>query len=190
MTAVAERPDLEHRPARVGDDTNFLKLWAGETISLLGTQVTVLALPLVAVITLDASAGQVGVLNACRFAPFVVVTLVAGVVVDHLPRRPTMVVANAARAVLIALIPLAAVVGGLQVEFLYVVAFAVGIFTVFFDLAYQAYLPSLVARELLTPANSRLQASASAAELGGPGIGGLLVQALTAPYALVADSLS
>jgi MFS family permease len=168
----------------------FAKLWAGETISLLGTQVTVLALPLVAVITLHASAAQVGLLNACRFAPFVVVTLFAGVIVDRVRRRPTMVVANAARAVFIGAIPVAAALGTLSIEYLYVAGFAAGIFTVFFDLAYQAYLPSLVARQWLTAANGRLQASASAAELGGPGLGGLLVQAVTAPYTLAVDAVS
>jgi MFS family permease len=178
------------RSGSVWRNQDFLKLWAGETISLLGTQVTVLALPLVAVITLHASAGEVGVLNACRYTPFIVVTLVAGVIVDRVRRRPTMIVANAARALLIALVPLAAVLGWLRVEYLYGVGFAVGVFTVFFDLAYQAYLPSVVERTLLTPANGRLQASASAAELGGPGVGGLLVQALGAPYALLADALS
>jgi MFS family permease len=190
VTVVAESQALESRGARIWRNSDFLKLWAGETISLLGTQVTVLALPLVAVITLHASAGQVGILNACRYAPFVVVTLIAGVLVDRVRRRPTMIISNAARALLISLIPLAAVFGWLRVEYLYAVGFAVGIFTVFFDLAYQAYLPSLVERELLTPANGRLQASASIAELGGPGLGGLLVQVLSAPYALVADALS
>jgi MFS family permease len=183
---------------RVGDaaprrdlrDDDFLKLWIGETISLLGTQVTALALPLLAVITLQASAGQVGLLNACRYAPFVAVTLFAGVIVDRVRRRPTMIVANAARAFLIGLIPLAAAVDWLRVEHLYAVGFAVGVLTVFFDLAYQAYLPSLVERDLLTPANARLQASASVAELGGPGLGGLLVQVLSAPYALIADAVS
>jgi MFS family permease len=169
---------------------DFVKLWAGESISLLGTQITVLALPLVAVLTLHASAAQVGILNACRYAPFVAVTLVAGVVVDRVRRRPTLIVANLGRAFLIGLIPLAAAFGSLQVEHLYAVAFLVGALTVFFDLAYQAYVPSLVERKLLTEANSRLQASASLAELGGPGLGGLLVQAVTAPYALLVDAVS
>ena len=101
-----------------------------------------------------------------------------------------MIVVNLGRGALIALIPLTALLGLLRIEYLYLVAFAVGILTVFFDLAYQAYLPSIVAAEQLTGANGRLVASASAAELGGPGIGGLLVQALTAPYALLADALS
>ena len=190
MTAAAKHQELESRLTRRGLGGDFAKLWAGEGISLLGTQVTVLALPLVAVITLHATAGQLGVLNACRYAPFVLVTLVAGVAVDRLRRRLTMIFANAVRAFLIALIPVAAALGSLRVEYLYGVAFAVGLFTVFFDLAYQAYLPALVERSELTPANSRLQASASAAELGGPGLGGLLVQALTAPYALAVDAAS
>src|SRR5436309_10112699 len=159
-------------------------------MSLLEPQMPVRALPLRAVIPLRASAAQVGLLNACRYAPFVVVTLFAGVVVDRVRRRPTMIVVNLGRGALIALIPLTALLGLLRIEYLYLVAFAVGILTVFFDLAYQAYLPSIVAAEQLTGANGRLVASASAAELGGPGIGGLLVQALTAPYALAADALS
>jgi MFS family permease len=190
VTAVAKHPELESRLRRRGLGGDFAKLWAGEAISLLGTQVTVLALPLVAVITLHATAGELGVLNACRYAPFVLVTLVAGVAVDRLRRRMTMIFANAVRAFLIALIPVAAALGALRMEYLYGVAFAVGVFTVFFDLAYQAYLPALVERAQLTPANSRLQASASAAELGGPGLGGLLVQALTAPFALAVDAAS
>jgi len=169
---------------------DFLKLWAGETVSLLGTQVTALALPLVAVITLHASAAEVGVLNAFRYAPFMLVTLIAGVLVDRQRRRPTMIVSNAARAGLIALVPVAMFFDRLRVEYLYLVGFALGVFTVFFDLGYQAYLPALVQRRLLTAANSRLQMSASAAELGGPGLGGLLVQALTAPYALAVDAAS
>jgi MFS family permease len=193
MIATTDESNEGCEGARPGPglrDGDFLKLWTGETISLLGTQVTALALPLLAVITLQASAGQVGLLNACRYAPFVFVTLIAGVLVDRVRRRPTMIVANSARAFLIGLIPLAAAFDWLRIEHVYAVGFALGVLTVFFDLAYQAYLPSLVERKLLTPANARLQASASVAELGGPGLGGLLVQALSAPYALIADAAS
>jgi MFS family permease len=190
-TPAATTERKRERPgAAVSRNRDFLKLWAGETASLLGTQVTVLALPLVAVITLHASTGEVGVLNACRYAPFVLVILFAGVVVDRVRRRPTLMLANAGRALLIGLIPLAAAFDSLRVEYLYVVAFLVGVLTVFFDLAYQAYLPSLVERERLSEANTRLQASASAAELGGPGLGGLLVQVVTAPFALLVDAAS
>jgi MFS family permease len=169
---------------------DFVRLWTSETVSLFGTQVTALALPLAAVLSLEASAGEVGILNAARFAPFIVVTLFAGVWVDRHRRRPVLIQSNLGRGILIALIPLAAAGGFLRIEYLYVIAFLVGTLTVFFDLAYQAYLPSLVDRERLTEGNSKLQASASAAEIGGPGLGGVLVQVLTAPYALLADALS
>jgi MFS family permease len=169
---------------------DFLKLWGGETISLLGTQVTVLALPLTAVLTLDASAGELGLLNAARFAPFIAVILFAGVWVDRRRRRPILVHANLGRAALIALVPVAAFTDSLRMELLYAVGFLVGILTVFFDVAYQSYLPSLISRAHLTAGNSRLEASRSAAEVGGPGIGGVLVQLLSAPYALLADAVS
>jgi MFS family permease len=167
-----------------------LKLWAGETISLFGTQVTVLALPLVAVLTLGASAGEVGMLNAARFAPFIGVTLLAGVIVDRARRRPILIRTNVGRTVLLAVIPVAAAFDALRIEYLYVIGFLVGVLTVFFDLAYQSYVPSLVNRTELTGANSKLQASASAAEVGGPGLGGVLVQVVTAPFAIVLDAVS
>jgi MFS family permease len=169
---------------------DFLRLWASETVSLFGTHVTALALPLAAVLTLDATAGEVGILNAARYAPFIAVTIFAGVWVDRLRRRPILIQANLGRALVIGLIPLGAYLGFLRIEYLYVVAFLVGVLTVFFDLAYQAYLPSLIAREQLMEGNSKLQASASAAEVGGPGLGGVLVSLLTAPYALLVDAIS
>lgn len=171
-------------------ERDFLKLWGGETISLFGTQVTVLALPLTAVLTLDATAGELGLLNAARFAPFLVIILFAGVWVDRRRRRPILIETNLGRALLIALVPAAAFFDLLRMEVLYAVGFVVGVLTVFFDLAYQSYLPSLVGRSELTAANSRLAASSSAAEVGGPGVGGLLVQLVTAPYALVVDAAS
>lgn len=184
------RPAKQAPQPGVWRNPDFLKLWASETVSLFGAHVTTLALPLAAVLTLDATAGQVGILNAARFAPFIGVTLFAGVWVDRYGRRPILIWANFGRALLIGLIPLGAYLGFLRMEYLYAVAFLVGILTVFFDLAYQAYLPSLIEREQLTEGNSRLQASASAAEVGGPGLGGLLVQVMTAPYALLIDAIS
>jgi MFS family permease len=171
-------------------DGDFLRLWSGETISLFGTQVTVLALPLTAVLTLGASPSEVGLLNAARFAPFLLVILVAGVWVDRRRRRPILVRTNLGRALLIGLVPAAAFFDLLRMELLYAVGFLVGVLTVFFDLAYQSYLPTLVGRSQLTAGNSRLEASRSAAEVGGPGVGGLLVQAASAPYALVVDAVS
>lgn len=169
---------------------DFVKLWAGETVSLFGTQVTVLALPLTAVLTLEASASEVGLLNAARFAPFIAVILLAGVWVDRRRRLPVLIQTNAGRTLLIALVPAAAALDLLRIELLYVVGFLVGALTVFFDVAYPSYLPSLVPRDRLTEGNSKLQASASAAEVGGPGLGGLLVQLVTAPFALLVDAVS
>ena len=169
---------------------DFLRLWAGETVSLFGSQVTELAMPLVAVYTLSANARQLGLLNAARFAPFLLVTLLAGVLVDRHRRRPILIGSNLGRALLIGLIPLLAAAHWLRMPSLYVLAFAVGVLTVFFDVAYLAYLPSLVDRRVLLEGNTKLQASASAAQVGGPGLGGLLVQLFGAPGALLADAVS
>ena len=169
---------------------DFVRLWAGESISLLGSQVTLLALPLTAVLTLDAGAAQLGVLNAFKFAPFFLVTLLAGALVDRWRRRPVLLATNIGRAVFIGLVPLAAVADVLTIEQLYAVAFLVGILTVFFDVAFWSYVPTIIDKRWLSDANGKLMASSSAADVGGPGIGGLLVGILTAPIALVADAVS
>ncbi len=169
---------------------DFLKLWGSETISLFGTQVTGLALPLTAVLVLDASPIEMGVLGALQFAPFFLVGLPAGVWVDRLRRRPILVGANLGRAVLLGLIPLAALLDTLSMGLLYAASFLVGVLTVFFDVAYQSYLPSLVGREHLVEGNSKLEVSASVAQVAGPAVGGGLVQLLTAPLALLADGAS
>jgi MFS family permease len=169
---------------------DFLRLWTGESISLLGSQVTLLALPLTAVLTLDAGAAQLGLLNAFKFAPFFLVTLLAGVLVDRWRRRPILLATNIGRAVFIGLVPLAAVADVLTIEQLYAVAFLVGILTVFFDVAFWSYVPTIIDKRWLSDANGKLMASSSAADVGGPGLGGLLVGILTAPIALVADAVS
>lgn len=169
---------------------DFLKLWGGETVSLFGSHITNLALPLAAALTLNASPAQMGVLNALRYLPFLLITLFAGVWVDRHRRRPILVAADIGRALLMGLIPLLALAGVLAMEHLYAIVFAAGALTVFFDLAYGAYLPSLVERANLVGANSRLQASASAAEVGGPGLAGILTQLVSAPFAILLDALS
>jgi MFS family permease len=131
-----------------------------------------------------------GLLAAARFAPFLLVTLPAGVWADSRRRRPVLVAANLGRGLLIALVPLLAGLEVLRIQHLYAVAFAVGVLTVLFDVAYQSYLPSLVDRDQLVEGNSRLQPSASAARVGGPGLGGLLVQLAGAPRALLLDAAS
>jgi MFS family permease len=169
---------------------DFLKLWSAETISQFGSQVTGLALPLVAVITLDVSAFAVSALVVIEFAPFLLISLPAGVWVDRLPRRPILIAGDLGRAGLLASIPIAYALDALTIWQLYVVGFFVGICTVFFDVAYQSYLPSLVAREQLVEGNSKLEISRSGAQLGGPAIAGVLIEVLRAPVAILVDAIS
>jgi len=170
--------------------SDFLKLWSAETISQFGTQVSGLALPLVALLVLDASAFEVAALGTVEFAPFILFTLPAGVWVDRLPRRPILIVGDFSRAALLLTIPVAYVADVLTLGQLYVVGFLVGICTVFFDVAYQSYLPSLVVRDQIVEGNSKLEVSRSAAQIGGPGIGGGLIELITAPYAVLVDAVS
>ncbi|MGO8949987.1 MAG: MFS transporter [Ktedonobacterales bacterium] len=171
-------------------NADFLKLWGGETVSLFGSQVTTLALPLTAILVLHATVFQVGILNAVGFAPFLFVTVYAGVWVDRRRRRPILIAANLGRAVLLGGIPVLALMGRLQIGYLFIIWFLVGIGTVFFQLAYQSFLPSLVPARHLAEGNSKLSASESVAEIGGPGLAGVLLQVVIAPVALLVDALS
>ena len=170
--------------------SDFLKLWSAETVSQFGTQVSNLALPLTAVLVLDASAFEVAALGVVEFLPFILFTLPAGVWVDRLRRRPVLIAGDLGRAALLASIPVAYVMDSLSLGQLYVVGFLVGTCTVFFDVSYMSYLPSLVTREQIIDGNSKLEISRSTAQIGGPGLGGLLVQAFTAPYAILVDAVS
>jgi MFS family permease len=169
---------------------DFLKLWSAETVSQFGTQVSLLAIPLTAVIVLDATAFEVAALGTVEFLPFILFTLPAGVWVDRLPRRPILIIGDFGRAALLASVPVTYLTGHLTLPQLYAVGFGTGICTVFFDVAYQSYLPALVEREQLVEGNSKLEISRSSAQIAGPGFAGLLVQAFTAPYAVLVDALS
>ncbi len=169
---------------------DFLKLWGAETVSQFGTQISQLALPLLAILVLDASAFEVGALVTVQFLPFLLFTLPAGVWVDRVRRKPVLIAGDLGRAVLLATIPVAYAGGVLTLVQLYAVGFLVGACTVFFDVAYQSYLPSLVTREQIIDGNSKLEISRSTAQLSGPGLGGVLVQLLTAPYAVLVDAAS
>jgi MFS family permease len=168
----------------------FRLLWSGQTVSQFGTQVSYLALPLVAVKVLHASTFEVGLLTTAAFAAFLLIGLPAGAWVDRMRRRPVLVAADAGRALLMGSIPVAAALGHLTMAQLYIVALLAGVLTVFFDVAYQSYLPALVGRDELVAGNALLETSRSAAQVAGPGAGGALVQALTAPYAIVLDAVS
>jgi MFS family permease len=169
---------------------DFLKLWSAETVSQFGSQTGQLALPFVAILVLDASAFQVAALGTIEFLPFILFTLPAGVWVDRLPRRPILIAGDFGRFALYATVPVAYVADVLTLEQLYVVGFLVGICTVFFDVAYQSYLPALVDRNQIIEGNSKLEISRSAAQVGGPGLGGTLVELFTAPYAVLVDAVS
>jgi MFS family permease len=169
---------------------DFLKLWAGQTVSEFGSQITLLALPIAAISILHASAFAVASLTTFEQLPFLFFALPAGVWVDRLRRRPLLIVGDLGRALALASIPIAYAFGVLQIWQLFAVAFVTGVLTVFFDVAYQAYLPALVGREHLVEGNSKLQVSASGAQTGGPGVGGVLIKVAGAPYAIVADIAS
>jgi MFS family permease len=169
---------------------DFRNLWAAETVSQLGSQVSGLALPLVAVIVLEVSAFKVALLGVIEMAPFILISLPAGVWVDRLRRKPILVTADVGRALLLASVPVAYWLDVLTIWQLYVVGFAFGVLTVFFDVSYQSYLPSLVSREQLIEGNSKLEVSRSGAQLAGPGLAGVLVEAVKAPGAIVVDAVS
>lgn len=169
---------------------NFLRLWAGQSVSLMGSQITQLALPLTAVITLHATAFQMGILQATTSVPVLLLGLFAGVWIDRMRRRPLLVFVDLGRAVLLGSIPLAAYFHYLRIEYLYGVTFFVGILTLFFDVAHMSLLPSLVSREQIVEGNSKLEISRSGAWIVGPGLAGLLIQLLTAPISIIVDALS
>jgi MFS family permease len=171
-------------------EPDFLRLWGAQTVSQVGSQVSRLALPLVAILSLHATTFQVAALGTVEFLPFVLLTLPAGVWVDRLRRRPILMVADWGRAVVLGSVPLAYVFGSLTLAQLYVVGFLVGVGTVFFDVAYQSYLPALVERDNLVEGNTKLEFSRAASQVTGPTIAGALVAALRAPYAVAADAVS
>jgi MFS family permease len=177
-------------PASLFRQREFALLFAGQTISTAGTAINTLALPLVALTVLHASPLAVSLVTAADQIGWLVIGLVAGVWVDRVRRRPVMIGADLARAALVATVPAAWALDALTLAHLVGVALLVGLLTVLFDVAYPAYLPAVVARERLVEGNGHLQAGQLTATIVGPGLGGVLVQALGAPVALLADSAS
>jgi MFS family permease len=182
-TAAPHRPSLW----RQGD---FMKLWTGQTISQFGDEITMLALPFVAIVTLGAEALEMGILGVVRFLPWIAFTLPAGVWVDRMRRRPILIGADLARAVVLASIPIAFLTGWLTMIQVYVVAFLAGTLEVFFDVAYQSYLPSIVERDELVEGNSKLELSRAGSSVIGPTVAGFLVEAVRAPMAMAFDAVS
>src|SRR5471032_693617 len=169
---------------------DFLKLWTGQSISEFGSQVSQLAVPWIAAVSLHASPIEFSILGMLGFLPFILFALPAGVWVDRLRRRPILIAGDLARAAILALIPILWFVDALRMWQLLVLQFVIGIFTVFFDVAYQSYLPALVDREELIDGNSKLQLTVSVAQVAGPSASGGLIAAITAPYAILLDAAS
>lgn len=169
---------------------DFLLLWSGGTVSDLGTAVSTLVLPLIAVRTLDASTFQVALLGVMLRVPFLVLALPAGVIVDRMGRRSLMVWCDVGRMLAIGSIPLVSLFGGVSMWQLVVAALAVGSFRVFFDVADQSFLPTLLPREQLADGNGKLRATETMADALGPSLGAALAGLLGAARAIAADSVS
>jgi len=171
-------------------NTDFRKLWAGQTVSELGSVVTRTAIPLVALIVLGAGPLQFALLIVAASLAVLLVGLFAGAWVDRLRRRPILIWADVIRAILLFSIPAAYIAGFLRIEQLYLVVFLEGCLGALFDAAYPAYVPSLIGVDRVVEGNSKLATSSSLAEIGGPGLAGGLVQAIGAPFAILVDAIS
>jgi MFS family permease len=169
---------------------DYARLWTAATVSLFGTQVSQIAIPFIAAVLLNASPGQVGLLVTIEFLPFLLFTLPAGVWVDRYPRKRILVIGDIGRGLMLLSIPIAYPLGLLTIWQLYLVGFVNGIMTVFFDVADQSYLPSILDREDLVDGNAKLQISQSSAQILGQPFGGGIVAVLTAPVAILIDAIS
>jgi MFS family permease len=169
---------------------DFVKLWTAETISVFGTQITLLALPLIAANTLNVTPFEFGLLGAIEFLPFLLLSLPAGVWVDRMRRRPIMIAGDLIRAAALVSLPIAFAFDALTIWQLYIVGFINGCATVFFDVAYQSYLPAVMDRDQIIDGNAKLETTRSASFIVGPGIAGFLIGAISAPFAVLVDSVS
>lgn len=178
-------------PGPVGSlwrDRNFLTLWSGQALSQFGAQIAELAVPVLAVLLLNATEFQVGVLTAANVAAFLLVGLPAGAWIDRMRKRHVMIAADIVRAVALAIVPLLWMLGMLEIWHLVAIAAIVGIATVFFDVSYQSIVPSLVRPNQIAEANGKLQSTYELANIAGPGIGGWLIGVITAPLAVLATA--
>ncbi|MFE5739030.1 MFS transporter [Streptomyces celluloflavus] len=176
-------------PRNLWRDRDFRRLWVGQTASQLGEHTSLVVLPLFAVLTLNAGAGQLGILRAVGQAPILLLSLFAGAWVDGWRARTVMVLTDAGRTLALGAAAAAGLLGRLGLPALFVVAFAIGALSLFFDVAYQTSLVRLVNRDQLVRGNSALEGSRSAAQIGGPALGGALVSLLSAPIAAASSAL-
>ncbi len=181
---------VEASSSRLWRDPDWRLFWLSTTVSVFGSQVSALAIPLTAIETLNASAFQIGALNASMSFPFLLIGLLAGAWVDRMRRRPVLIVTDVVRGQLLVSVPIAYILGVLSMAQLFVVGLLFGSLTVFFDVAYDAYVPALAGRDRLVGANSMIEVSRSSAQVGGPGVAGLLIGLIGAPAAVLVDAVS
>jgi MFS family permease len=168
----------------------FVRFWAADTVSLLGTYVTTLALSVLAMHNLQSSGTELGILNAARWVPYLLFGLIAGVLVDRHRRRPILLGADYARAGLLALIPLLTAADLLSMPLLIGIVAVFGALSLVYEAAHQSFLPQLVPTPLLTEANARMEQTNSVAQGAGPAVAGWLVQVVGAPIAILVDAVS
>ena len=180
---------VEVRRRSLWRHADYMKIWSAATVSLMGTQVSQIAIPFIAVV-LNASTFQVALLGMFEMLPFIVFALPAGAWLDRVRRQPVLIAGDLGRAIALLSIPVAYSLGVLTIWQLYIVGFVAGSLTVLFDVADQSYLPVLLDAEDLVEGNAKLQISASAAQIVGPGLGGGLIGLVAAPFAVVVDAAS
>lgn len=187
---LADQTEPKPRRALLARHRDFRWFWAGETVSVFGTQVTAFALPLVAALTLHAGAGAVGAVATASFLPNVIAPLLAGHLLESRRRRPAMIGADIVRGVVLLFVPLAYAFGFLSIDLLCAVAFVVGAASAYFDVASFAYIPTLVKETDLPGANQAMQGSLTVAQVAGPGLAGIIVQITGPPLAVIVNAVS
>jgi MFS family permease len=173
----------------VRKDPDFLKFWAGQSISVFGSQFSGLAIPYAATVILNASPFQFGVLGSLGSLAFLFFSLNVGVWVDRHRRKVTMIYADVGRAALLAMVPIGYVLGFLSMNLFFVLAFFLGLLTVFFEISYQSYVPTLVERNQLVDANGKLETTRALAQGFGPSLAGFVISFVSAPIAVIGDTL-
>jgi MFS family permease len=192
VEAAGEIPPPGSGPSRrsLWRHADYMKLWTAATVSLLGSQVSQLAIPYIAAVVLNSSALEVGLLSAVEMAPFVLFALPAGAWLDRVRRRPVLIAGDFGRGIALLSIPIAYALGVLTIWQLYAVGFIAGTLTVLFDVADQSYLPVLLDREDLVEGNAKLSFPQSTATILGPGLAGGLIGVIKAPFAIITDAVS
>ena len=190
MRSTSEAPSAERRAPSILRDRAFRRFWAGETISVFGSTISEFAISIVAVVTLQATPGQMGILRSLGGAPSIVLGLIAGTWVDRVSRKRLLVALDLCAALLIVSVPVAYALGVLSLGHLFALALAFGVLDAFWSPAWNAFLPSVVRGDRLLDANSKLMLSWSASGMVGPGLAGALVEILSAPVTMIVDALS